>query len=84
MEETVKEIRAAGGKAHGYIVDVTKREKIYEAADKVKAEVGKVDILINNAGIVSGSRFLETSDEKIDRTMQVNSMANFWVCFSIQ
>lgn len=79
MDETVKEIRAAGGKCHGYIVDVTSKDKIFEAAEKVKKEVGKVDILINNAGIVSGSRFLDTKDSMIERTFQVNALANFWV-----
>lgn len=77
-DETVKDIRAGGGKCHGYIVDVSKREQIYEAAEKVKTEVGKVDILINNAGIVSGSKFLDTQDSQIEKTFQVNSLSNFW------
>lgn len=39
--------------------DLTNRNEIYEVADKVKQEVGDVDILINNAGYVSGKSFLE-------------------------
>jgi len=77
-EETVKEIQEAGGNAVGYVVDVSSRASIYEAADKVKAEVGKIEILVNNAGIVSGRKFLDIPDHLIEKTMQVNIMSNFW------
>jgi len=46
---------------------------------QVKEEVGQVDILVNNAGIVTGKKFLECPDNMIDLTMQVNTMAHFWV-----
>ena len=46
---------------------------------QVKADVGDVDILINNAGIVTGKKFLECSDSLIEKTMQVNTNAHFWV-----
>ena len=36
-------------------------------------------ILINNAGIVTGKKFLESPDALIEKTVQVNSMAHFWV-----
>ena len=38
-----------------------------------------MNILINNAGIVTGKKFLEASDESIERTIAVNTMAHFWV-----
>ena len=53
-----------GGKCHVYRCDLTDREDVYEVAERVKAEVGTVDILINNAGIVSGSYFLDTPDSE--------------------
>lgn len=46
---------------------------------KVKRDVGEVDILVNNAGIVTGKKFLECKDELIQKTMDVNIMAHFWV-----
>ncbi|MBC8277810.1 MAG: SDR family oxidoreductase [FCB group bacterium] len=61
-----------------YQVDLTDRDSIYDTAEKVKAEAGLVDVLINNAGIVSGKPFLECTDEQIEATMQVNIMAHFW------
>ena len=40
-------------------MDLSQREEIYRIADAVKEEVGKVDVLVNNAGIVSGKNILE-------------------------
>jgi all-trans-retinol dehydrogenase (NAD+) len=71
-------ITESGGSAFSYTVDLTSRQKIYEAARLVKDQIGSVSILINNAGIVSGSSILETPDEKIIRTFDVNVLAHFW------
>ncbi len=57
-----REIESLGGKAHGYTCDLADRQAVYALAEKVKAEVGAVTILVNNAGIVSGKPFLETPD----------------------
>jgi len=77
-EETAKMIKNNGGTAYAYTVDLCSREKIYEAAKQLKQEVGSVKILVNNAGIVSGSTVLDTPDEKIIRTFDVNVLAHFW------
>jgi len=77
-EETVSMIQKIGGTAFAYTVDITNRQKIYTAAEEVKQDVGTVSILINNAGIVSGSALLNTPDEKIIRTFDVNVLAHFW------
>lgn len=71
-------IKNNGGSAFAYTVDLSKKEKIYEAAEKVKQDVGTVKILINNAGIVSGTSVLATSDDKIKLTFDVNVLAHFW------
>ena len=39
----------------------------------------QVSILVNNAGIVIGKKFMETPDHLLIRTMDVNVMAHFWV-----
>ncbi|XP_041101847.1 retinol dehydrogenase 10-A [Polyodon spathula] len=61
-----------------YVCDVGKRESVYLTAEKVRREVGDVDVLINNAGVVSGHHLLECPDELIERTMMVNCHAHFW------
>ena len=45
----------------------------------MKQDVGDVTILVNNAGIVSGTKFLDLPDDKIDLTFKVNTTAHFWV-----
>ena len=63
------------GKVTTYVVDVSKVDQIIATADKVKTEIGTVDILINNAGIVVGKQFLEHTHSDISRTMLINSNA---------
>ncbi|KAL2308370.1 hypothetical protein Nmel_001403 [Mimus melanotis] len=76
---TVKVARENGaGRVHSYVCDCSKRQDIYRVADQVKKEVGDVSILINNAGIVIGKRFLDSPDSLLEKTMEVNTMAHFW------
>lgn len=62
-----------------YVCDVSDRHKVYEMANYVKRDVGTVTILVNNAGVVSGSNILDLKDEQIIRTFEINSLAHFWV-----
>lgn len=56
------------------VVDVADRRCVLETARRH----GSVDVLVNNAGIVSGQTLLEVSDERIERTLAVNVLALFW------
>ncbi|XP_072175771.1 retinol dehydrogenase 10-B-like [Diadema setosum] len=78
VEETARMVRATGGKAWWFVCDVSKREKVNEAAEKVKQEVGDVTMLVNNAGIVTGKKFFDLTEEDCQRTLGVNSMAHIW------
>jgi len=49
--ETASHIKAAGGKAASYTLDVRERDACIAMAKKVEAEVGRISILVNNAGI---------------------------------
>ena len=46
---------------------------------KVRREVGEVTLLINNAGIANVNGILNMSDNHIDKCLQVNTTAHFWV-----
>ena len=81
LEAVAKEIEAAGGVAHFYECNLRDRNEVYKMAKKVREEVGEVSLLVNNAGIVTGKKLLETSDEEILATFDVNSLAHFWVSF---
>jgi short-subunit dehydrogenase len=74
LEKVAGEIRSSGGTAHVYPCDLTDMDAIAAMADKVLADIGGVDILINNAGR-SIRRSLELSYDRIhdyQRTMQLN------------
>lgn len=75
--ETVAELQAQGGNVEAYVVDVSSQEMIADACTRVLAEIGPVEVLFNNAGIVRGnSYFWETQDVgEIELTMAVNSLA---------
>ncbi|XP_078584592.1 epidermal retinol dehydrogenase 2-like [Branchiostoma floridae x Branchiostoma japonicum] len=77
-EATVQMIRQEGGKAFGFVCDCSKRDDIYRVAQQVKSSVGHVTILINNAGIVTGRKFLDCPDDLIQKTMDINTNAHFW------
>ncbi|XP_039269089.1 retinol dehydrogenase 10-like [Styela clava] len=77
-EETAEMIRQSGGKAFAEKCDVSNREEVYKMAQKAKGVAGDVTILVNNAGIVYGKDFMEITDEQLEKTMQVNSLAHFW------
>ncbi|XP_059716810.1 epidermal retinol dehydrogenase 2 [Haemorhous mexicanus] len=79
LNGTVRLAKEKGaGRIHSYVCDCSKRQDIYRVADQVKKEVGDVSILINNAGIVIGKRFLDSPDSLLEKTMEVNTMAHFW------
>ncbi|MEX2477131.1 MAG: SDR family oxidoreductase [Gracilimonas sp.] len=61
------------------VVDVSDHQNVLKSAQKVLEEHGRVDILFNNAGIVSGKNFDEHSMESINKTMDVNSLGFMYV-----
>uniref|UniRef100_A0A914D8R0 Uncharacterized protein n=1 Tax=Acrobeloides nanus TaxID=290746 RepID=A0A914D8R0_9BILA len=76
--ETKEILRKQGVEAHAYTVDLSDRKQIYEQAEKVKNDVGDIDILINNAGIVSGKKLFDCPDVLMEKTMAVNTIALFF------
>jgi all-trans-retinol dehydrogenase (NAD+) len=70
--------RASGRPALAHVCDVSDRAQVYETANRVKASIGPLDILVNSAGVVTGAPFLELPDEKVELTFGVNALALFW------
>ncbi|XP_059971746.1 epidermal retinol dehydrogenase 2 isoform X1 [Mesoplodon densirostris] len=78
-EETCKMAREAGAtRVYAYTCDCSRKEEVYRVADEVKKEVGDVSILINNAGIVTGRKFLDCPDELMEKSFDVNFKAHLW------
>jgi all-trans-retinol dehydrogenase (NAD+) len=79
LEKTVRQMTEREWEVYPYVVDVTDRALVYETAERVKEEVGAVDVLFNNAGIVKGGSFMEVDDEVHYATMDVNFNAYMWM-----
>ncbi|NXV73978.1 DHB13 dehydrogenase, partial [Atlantisia rogersi] len=78
VEDTAAECEKLGATAHAFVVDCSKREEIYRAAEKVKKEIGDVSILVNNAGVITAADLLSTQDHQIERMFEVNILAHMW------
>lgn len=72
VDAAVAAIGAAGGEALGFVVDVTQPTTIQAMVDAVMAHWGRIDVLVNNAGIVQDAQLLKMSDQQFDKVIDVN------------
>ena len=72
IDATVNEVKAAGGEAVGYIVNVTNKSQINDMVADVKARFGRIDVLVNNAGIVQDAQLTKMTDEQFDLVIDIN------------
>lgn len=77
LSEAVRAVEAHGRRALGLTVDVTDRAGVERMVDTTVRELGAIDILFNNAGIIKVHPFLEIADEDFDRIMAVNTKGVF-------
>lgn len=82
IETQVDRLRDEGAKVAGYVVDVSNRSAVEAAVAQVRADLGPVLILINNAGIEQFGKFDEITDEQWDRVMAVNLRGPF-ICTQV-
>ncbi|MFB0842536.1 SDR family NAD(P)-dependent oxidoreductase [Paenibacillus oleatilyticus] len=79
-QETVEEIRQAGGNALFVQADVTNPESVQALVDTVISKYGRIDVLFNNAGISGVGAIHEVEPEAWDRVMTVNIRGTFLPC----
>ena len=71
-QETAQLVTADGGEAMGYQMDVRDKESIARVVDAVIARYGRVDCLVNNAGIVQDATIKNMTDEQFDSVIDIN------------
>ncbi len=83
LEATLAEIRAAGGTAEGYAADVSSSADVNKVVEDVEAKFGKIQILVNNAGITKDGLFLRMEDDAWDAVINTNLKGTFLFCRAV-
>ena len=76
-------IRFKGGKAAAYRADVSKQSEVQAMVAKVAADFGRIDVLVNNAGLVLRGRFVETTPEDWARQIGVGLYGVIHTCHAV-
>ncbi|WP_327144164.1 SDR family NAD(P)-dependent oxidoreductase [Nocardia sp. NBC_01327] len=79
-EDTVAIIRANGGEAHAYVLDVSDTPALEAFAEQVRDTHGVPDVVVNNAGIIVGGPFLDVPLADLRRIIDINMMAMIHGC----
>lgn len=77
-KQAVEILKGIGANADNYILDVTRVDQIYSMVKYCEEKFGKVDILINNAGVQKRCPSMMLSEEDFDRVMDVNIKGAFF------
>lgn len=76
-DQLVGALRAAGGEASAFPADVSKSSEVNEMVLFAKRQYGRIDVLVNNAGICPFAEFLDLTEEVWDRVFAVNLKGTF-------
>ena len=74
------EVKMLGGEALGFEVNVADESSVNRLAEATFAEFGRVDILVNDAGVYLKSSVVDMSEADWDRTLDINLGGNFLCC----
>ncbi|MHC4700108.1 MAG: SDR family NAD(P)-dependent oxidoreductase [Planctomycetota bacterium] len=80
LRETADKVTEAGGKAHIVVTELTDEESIKGLVKETARQFGRLDVLVNNAGITHSASLEETATEDWERCMWVNARAPFILC----
>lgn len=77
IEQLAREISDAGGKAIGVVADVSHPEEVKSAARRVRAELGKISLLLHNASSSSGHGLLGTTPQDFENSWRIATLGGF-------
>ena len=77
LDEVAADVRAAGRRAVVVPCDVSETANLEELADRAMAELGRIDVVVNNAGGTSPRPFLDTSERMFERAFHFNVTTAF-------
>jgi 3-oxoacyl-[acyl-carrier protein] reductase len=79
LEDTAAKVKALGRRAEAYAMDVANGAAVGEAVAKILADFGRIDVLVNNAGITRDTLLMRMSEEDWDAVLDINLKGAFLV-----
>ena len=76
-------IRAAGGEAIHFVADVARTADVDQAVRSAADHFGRLDVLVNNAGITMPRTLTRTTDDEWHQTMDINAKSVFLTCRAV-
>ena len=83
IDRVVEKLHSAGGRAAGFVLEVTSSETVQQGVDAILAHFGRVDILLNNAGTNHRVPVLEYPEAEWDRVVDTNLKGYFLVAKAV-
>jgi len=77
--QTVEELKALGVNAEAYKFDVSNQEEVNENIAKIVEKYGRIDVLVNNAGITRDDLFIRMDSDKWNAVIDTNLSSAFYV-----
>jgi 3-oxoacyl-[acyl-carrier protein] reductase len=77
LQNAVQELEERGASVHGVVADAAKREDADRLVEAAKERYGRLDLLVNNAGITRDGLLIRMKDDDWDRVMEVNLRGAF-------
>jgi gluconate 5-dehydrogenase len=79
VHERVRQFREAGCDAHGLVFDVTRPEAVAAAFEEAVEKCGRIDIVVNNAGVIVRTHFLDLTPQEWQKVIDTDLTACFLV-----
>ncbi|MEJ5230291.1 MAG: SDR family NAD(P)-dependent oxidoreductase, partial [Pseudothermotoga sp.] len=72
LNKLVEDAKNLQGKIDPYLLNVTNREEVFKVVEQIAAKHGKIDVLVNNAGITRDALLVKMTEEEWDAVINVN------------
>jgi NADP-dependent 3-hydroxy acid dehydrogenase YdfG len=78
LDDVVKQVAGKGGRAGAYQLDVVRKEQVKEVVNAVIRDFGKLDVIVNNAGLMPIRPMAEVNTEEWDAMIDINVKGVLW------